>query len=208
MSTVKLSLAGMSVPEKIQFARQVGLGIANQFIPLPDPPYDNHAVKQFATALETAYNAAQTARQIALQRTTAQNVAEAALVAMLNAEANYVQSASGGDAALIESVGMSVKSAGNPIGKLPAPSNLSVTEPETAGQVGLRWTGLKGAKSYHVESATDVSGNGNWQLALSSTKGKGTVKGLTGGTKYWFRVAAIGAAGQGDWSGAVVKIAG
>ena len=33
-----------------------------------------------------------------------------------------------------------------------------------------------------------------------TTKSKGPVTGLTSGTKYWFRVAAVGAAGQGAWS--------
>ena len=36
-----------------------------------------------------------------------------------------------------------------------------------------------------------------------STKAKAYVDGLTSGTRYWFRVAAVSAAGQGAWSEAV-----
>lgn len=41
-----------------------------------------------------------------------------------------------------------------------------------------------------------------------STKAKAFVDGLTSGTRYWFRVAAVSAAGQGEWSDAVGGVAG
>ena len=40
-----------------------------------------------------------------------------------------------------------------------------------------------------------------------STKSSTTVKNLTSGTKYWIRVAAFGAAGQGPWSDPATKVA-
>ena len=39
------------------------------------------------------------------------------------------------------------------------------------------------------------------------TKSKATVSGLATGTKYWFRVRAIGAAGPGPWSDPATKVA-
>ena len=43
--------------------------------------------------------------------------------------------------------------------------------------------------------------------AATVTKSKATVTGLTSGTKYWFRVRAIGATGPGPWSDPATKIA-
>jgi hypothetical protein len=126
---------------------------------------------------------------------------------MLTADAGYVQSVSAGDAALIESVGMSVKAPSAPIGSLPAPQKLIASTTTAPATVVLRWKAVKGAKSYQVQTATDITGAGNWQTAASSTKGRCVVSGLTSGTKYWLRVAAIGAAGQGPWSDAAIKIA-
>ncbi|HEV7473405.1 MAG TPA: fibronectin type III domain-containing protein [Pyrinomonadaceae bacterium] len=40
-----------------------------------------------------------------------------------------------------------------------------------------------------------------------STKSSFTVTGLTPGTRYWFRVAAVGAGGQSGWSDPASKIA-
>ena len=108
---------------------------------------------------------------------------------------------------MIESVGMSVKAPGAPIGSLPAPQKLIATTTTAPAKVSLRWQSVKGAKSYQVQAATDITGAGNWQPAASSTKGRSVISGLTSGTKYWFRVAAIGAAGQSPWSDAAVKIA-
>jgi hypothetical protein len=34
-----------------------------------------------------------------------------------------------------------------------------------------------------------------------------TVSNLTSGTKYWFKVAGLGSAGQGPWSDPATKIA-
>jgi hypothetical protein len=36
--------------------------------------------------------------------------------------------------------------------------------------------------------------------AAVSSKSSCTITGLTSGQHYWFRVAAVGAAGQGPWS--------
>ena len=65
-----------------------------------------------------------------------------------------------------------------------------------------------GAKSYCVEQRANEASPDAWTLATTSTKAKATVKGLVSGRKYWFRVAAIGSAGQGAWSETVGMVAG
>lgn len=78
------------------------------------------------------------------------------------------------------------------------------------------WPGLRaepgsrsavGAKSYCVEQPADRASPEGWRAAASSTKATAMVKGLVSGRKYWFRVAAIGSAGQGAWSETVGMVA-
>ena len=51
-----------------------------------------------------------------------------------------------------------------------------------------------------------TSGTGPWINTRVVTKSSTTVNGLTTGGRVWFRVAAIGAAGQGPWSDPATKI--
>jgi len=67
--------------------------------------------------------------------------------------------------------------------------------------VDLSWPGMRGAKSFVVQIATVPEPvEADWKLALVSTKSRCTVGGLTTDERYWFRVAAVGAAGQSPWS--------
>jgi hypothetical protein len=52
-----------------------------------------------------------------------------------------------------------------------------------------------------------VANAGDCTPPATATKSKATVTGLTSGTRYWFRVAAIGSAGQGPWSDPATAIA-
>jgi hypothetical protein len=57
-----------------------------------------------------------------------------------------------------------------------------------------------------IERAVD-SNQLAWAAATTSTKTKAIVNTMTSGLRYWFRVAAVGSAGQGTWSEPVSKIA-
>ena len=60
-------------------------------------------------------------------------------------------------------------------------------------------------KSYGVDLSAS-SGTGSWANGRVVIKCTATVNGLTSGQSVWFRVAAIGAAGQGPWSDPATKI--
>jgi hypothetical protein len=68
------------------------------------------------------------------------------------------------------------------------------------GSVDVAVDRVRGAGSYLVQKSQTPDTPGSWQQAAISTKSSCTVTGLTSGQHYWFRVAAIGAAGQGPWS--------
>ncbi|MEI6236400.1 MAG: fibronectin type III domain-containing protein [Planctomycetota bacterium] len=75
------------------------------------------------------------------------------------------------------------------------------------GTVDLTWDKVRGANSYMIQKSPDPITGGSWTMGAISTKSSATLSGLTSGTKYWFRVAAIGAAGQGAWSDPATKMA-
>ena len=188
----------MTVPQKIQFARQIVLdmtGNANFDIPAPALT----AVSAAATDLETAYNAAQTARQVAKSLTSNQDAKAAALDLILAQEANYVENTANGDRTKIESSGFSVRNPSAPIGPLPMVTDLAVAPSENEGSADLKWKLIRGARSYVIERAS-AAPTLNWAPIASPTKSKASVNTMTSGQKYWFRVAGIGAAGQGPWS--------
>jgi len=61
--------------------------------------------------------------------------------------------------------------------------------------------------STRCSSRRNRSGTNAGKDFLVATRSAFTVARLTAGTKYWFRVAAVGAAGQGPWSDQAMKMA-
>ena len=72
----------------------------------------------------------------------------------------------------------------------------------------LRWNAIKrGLQNTLVELTDDPTGQTGWRFALNSRKSTATIKGLTSGKRYWFRVTAEGAAGPGPASDPATKVA-
>jgi hypothetical protein len=199
MSKVKLNLRYMTVIEKAQFARQIVTAMTgNATFSNPEPPLSD--VTDAATNLETAINAANVARQNAMEKTSLMDDANVALDNILTKLGNYVDSTSNGDEAKILSTGMSVKAKPVPVGALPQPTALAATAGDNEGEADLSFNPVHGAGSYAGRYCEDPITPEGWKSAGISTKSSMTVKGLTSGRKYWFQVAAVGAAGQGPWS--------
>lgn len=207
MSQVKLALDQLTLGQQIELARQIGVAMnGNASFPTPNPTLGD--LLDFATDAETAMNAQRAAALAAQNATIAARTAQLALMNALTTEGNYVQNASGGDETKILSAGMRVRSGAAPIGPLPAPENLSATSGDMPGEVDLHWNRVRGASSYVLQYTTDPIGpNSVWTTCPPSTKSKCTVPNLAAGTRYWFRVAAAGAAGQGPWSDPATKMA-
>ena len=126
--------------------------------------------------------------------------AETAFDTLIGQSAMDVEKSSGGNVAKIESAGYSVKAAPAPVGQLAAPAHLSATMGDLEGECDLVWNPVRGAASYFIQAAD--AGAGPWSAANNTTptKSKATVGGYAGGSRHWFRVAALGTAGQGPWS--------
>jgi len=207
MARVTLNLSDLPIPEKVQKARRVVKAMTgNPKFPKPDPTLEK--VTTDANALAAAYNDALAARETAARLTGVQNDKDAALDATLTALGGHIQAVSGGDAAVIESVGVDTKAPNRPVGDLPAPSNMTATAGDRDGEMDLSWDRVRGANSYVVEMCEDVE-KGVWVPVPDglTTKSRLTVTGLKSGARLWFRAAAVGAAGRGAWSNPVAKVA-
>jgi hypothetical protein len=206
MGKVKLSLKTMTVTAKVQFARQVVTSLTgNATFSNPEPPLSD--LTDAATNLEAAFNTANVAHQNAMEKTSLMDDADTAINNILTKLGNYVDSTSNGDEAKILSSGMSVKAKPVPIGSLPQPTALAATEGDNEGEIDLSWDKVFGARSYVVEYTPDPITPTGWKSGGVSTKSSKSISSLQSGVKYWFRVAAVGAAGQGPWSDPATKYA-
>jgi Fibronectin type III domain len=121
--------------------------------------------------------------------------------------AAYAESVSGDNEIKIRSAGMDVRAAPVAGGDLEAPEGLSATVGDRDGEIDLQWNKVSRAYSYTIERSTDPPTAESWKHQAVSTRSSATVDGLTSGTKYWFRDAAVSPAGQSAWSNPVAKIA-
>ena len=164
------------------------------------------------TALGTLITTAQTkladftaAQQTAQTRTSERNDAFDALESALTQLAGYVEAASGGDAAKIQSAGMDVQGARTPVGVPAQVLNLAVTAGDFEASLDAAWDPVRGAKSYEVQTSADPMSATSWAPKLTAAKSSTSLSSLTSGNKVWVRVRAIGAAGAGPWSDPAVK---
>lgn len=207
MPKIKLNFSRLPVTEKIAKARQIVTALTgNASFPTPTP-----ALAGVTTAindLEAAFTASQAARQEAKLKTTDQNSKEDIVDRLLTQLASYVEAVAGDNESLIQSAAMDLRAA--PVSATdtpPRPNALAVTAGDTDGEVDLTWDTIEGGKSYVVEKSVDPPTPTSWGHAGVSTKSRTTINGLTSGTRYWFRVAAVNARGQGGWSDPATKIA-
>lgn len=206
MARVRLNLRSLSVPAKIAKGRQIVTSMTdNKNFPNPTPPLSE--VTAHLSALEQAFNQVQTARSEVTTRTATQVNAEAKLDQMLTQLAGYVESVAGKDDTLITSVGMELKASRSTPTLPSVPQALSAAAGDHDGEILLSWKPVPNAKSYVVESSTDPATITSWEHAGVATSSTKTISGLKSGTRFWFRVAAVGAGGQSGWSEQATKVA-
>ena len=207
MSFVKLGLAKMPLTVKGQFGVRVGEALIANEATFPAQPVAGADLMDFAAAVLAAADEAEALRAQLREQTTALADLAGQLDRALTQTGNYVQNVSGGDARIIGLAGLDFRKTPAPVGPLAAPRDVTLREGANAGTLALRWQPVAGAESYRIERTTTESAPGAWNGAVFSTKAKALAEGLASGTRYWFRVAAVGAAGQGPWSDALGKIA-
>jgi hypothetical protein len=205
MSNAKLGLNELSPEEMVILAETIVTAMTgNANFPTPNPTLAAITTQKNTTHGKiTGYKNLLDAAKAGLMQRDDETANLAALLTQLMA---YVQNASGGDAAKIESAGMSVKGRSAPIGPMARVIDLLLSEGDHAGYVDAMWKPVKGAKGYEVQTCPDPISPTGWTPAQPSSKSSTTIQGLTSGAKVWVRVRALGAAGTGDWSDPALKV--
>jgi hypothetical protein len=205
MAKPKLNLALLTCDQKLTLYNEIKTrmtGNAN----FPNPPLTMVAYGALITT-STTTNAEWTDAQLVAKQKTVNRVAafDAADAASSQLEA-YVEGASGGDAAKIESAGMNVRSDRTPP-QVPAQVlSLVLTAGDFPATLDVAFDPQAGAKSYEVQTSPDPMTEPSWTFKMSLAKSSGTIAGLTSGSKAWARVRAVGAAGVGPWSDPATKV--
>lgn len=118
----------------------------------------------------------------------------------------YVLNTSEGDEEMIRSAGFDVRASATPAGLPDRPLNLRAEMGAISGEILLDCKKVTSAKSYVWEHSAD--GNTGWQYNSTTTSPKTTIKNLPSVSVRWFRVAGVGASGQGPFSDPVKGLAG
>ena len=194
MKKVKIYFGKLSIPEKIQKARNLVARMdANSLFPSPQPALAE--ISTGAAALEQAYEEALNRGRIEV---AAMKQLESILKNLIVSLAGYVQSISRGDEAVILSSGFDVQADKSRPGEIATPSNINGAIGRREGEVFLNWDRVPGAKAYHVQMSRD--GLNDWTPCGSATRSRMRLSGLDSAARYFFRVAAIGPLGQSGWS--------
>ena len=88
-----------------------------------------------------------------------------------------------------------------------SPAALVATAGQHDGEIDLSWEKVVKAKSYLIEKSPDPPTPTSLAHAGVATKSSFTLNGLASNTRFWFRVATVGALGQSGWSDPATRIA-
>lgn len=210
---VALNIAGLSVADKVTKGNNTGAaaGSAAGILVLGTPaPVEVANLATSTGALDTARNNKATADNNAKIATQAQLAAEQGFNDAYAAYGRIGQTKSGGDPVKIVAIGLDVAvSHSTPIGAMTAPLNLVATMSDVAGHVDLMCDSGTGVKVYIWQCCSDPMADANWRQVGMGSASSFTVTSLTSGTKYWFRVAAVGTGtgNQSPWSDPALKMA-
>lgn len=206
MARIRLDLRNLSVPAKIAKGRQIVTAMTdNKNFPSPTPPLND--VTAALDGLTEASAQVQLARADVTTRIVNQNNAESKLDQVLTQLAGYVESVAGKDDTLITSVGMQTKASPSTPSLPGVPQAVTASAGDHDGELFLSWKSVPNARSYIIESSTDPATLTSWEHAGVATSATKTISNLKSGTRFWFRVAAVGAGGQSGWSEHATKVA-
>ncbi len=203
---VKLELKDKTDAELIPYTENIVTKMTgNPNFTTPNPPLASITTAKidFSASVQTVATLEQQLEAARGVTTTKRGV----LHGLLTQEGTFVENIAAGDAVKILSAGMEVRDEPAPPAPLPAPQNLKAFAGDNDGEIDLDWDSVKKSKSYELQRSPDPITATSWIAAGTVTKSKATVSGLTSGSKNWFRVRAIGAAGPGPWSDPATKIA-
>ena len=206
MARIRLNLKNLTVPEKLAKGRQIVAAMTNH-ASFANPVPALADVTTRLDQLEKAYALVQSAKSEVSTRVVTQDNAEADVNQILTQLAGFVEAVAGRDDTLITSVGMETKASRSTPTSPGEPESVGAVAGTHEGVILLSWKPVPNAKSYTIESSTDPATPTSWTHVAIATSAAKAINNLKSGTRYWFRVAAVGAGGQSGWSEHATKVA-
>ncbi|HQW05933.1 MAG TPA: fibronectin type III domain-containing protein [Flavobacteriales bacterium] len=198
MRIIKAGLSGLRVADLVGKTKHVISKMTGN-VSFASPSPSLAEVSATLAILEAAIPAAQdrSSSAIATKNSTAKK-----LHGQLVQLARYVNSVAGGDIDMAVRSGFELAKVPDPIDKLEAPSNFNGHTGTIAGEVLLRWKGVRGGRLYYTYKCDGdpTNAESTWTLIGTTSKARITVKGLITDKQYSFRVSAVGAVGEGPMS--------
>jgi hypothetical protein len=167
--------------------------------PVPTMGSFNDAIEDFAAALDES-------RDGGSLKVAIKNQKREELIELLHQLADYVLFKSAGDSVIAMSSGFSIGKQPSPAPPITKPENLRVLPGENPGELLNKVARVKGAVAYMYQYATDaMMAQNDWRW-ITSSRTSCLVANLQPGTKYNFRVAAVGRKDQLVYSDVVSRI--
>lgn len=200
MTKFKLELSRIKPNDKIALgAAHIAAMTSNTNYPVPTRVPTDAQVQTAQDDLANAEAAVDAAAIAWKQKIQDRDAKEAVWDTVMTARANNCEAVTPTDLVALQSTGFPLRSAGAPMGQLPAPGDLKAVASDNEGQIDLRCKTVAGASTYEWQMRLHDNAAA-WQALKTSTTAKILVPSLTPGTVYAFRVRAIGSAGPGTWS--------
>jgi len=195
-----LDFIQLSVMVKIAFYRNTLTRLTGN-VTFPNPDVSLADAKAAVDTLETAYLATQDGSHTAV---SAMHDAEDKADDLFRILVAYVNRIANGNETEILSAGFHVSKQSGAIQK----PELDAQNGDNSGNVWLVARAVEKAGAYIWQFAKDVlpTSDEGWITAGHSTQSYFQVKGLTVGSKYYFRVVAITPSGQTDYTAPVAKV--
>jgi hypothetical protein len=135
--------------------------------------------------------------------TVNKNNLRATLVLLLQQLADFVQTASGGDEAIILTSGFDVTKKPSTVGVLDKPDNFKIVMGANKGSVVASCDVVNHAQFYEFEYVEGTPTASSVWIKLTSTKHKLLIENLVSGKEYTFRVAGAGSDLSRVWSNTI-----
>jgi Fibronectin type III domain len=199
MKRFKLGFGNRSLLEQIAICRRVADGIGR----LPAEPRRTLAHHPVAASVAKAADTYTQVESLKTALRTALARRDSMVRAMrehTTAAANGILAATGGDPLTLLAAGVGIAKTKQPVGRPDAPTRMRILSTEFEGTVRLRWKRPVRRCIFTIQTTTAPMATRGWKHAAISIRQTCDVTGLVSGAKYWFRVSATNAHGQGPWS--------
>jgi hypothetical protein len=199
MKRFKLGFGNKTILEQIAICRRVATGIAK--LPAEHRKYMTGPPVADSVAEAGAAHAEVEVLKTALKAALAKRATKvSAMRDRTTSAASALMAATGGEPAALLAAGLGIVKDKQAVGVPGAPTRLRILSTDYEGRVRLCWKRPVRRCAFRIETTTDRAARTGWKQAAICVKQTCDVTGLASGRKYWFRVAAANAHGQGPWS--------